>query len=139
MLRYGFFYGPNTWYHQDGGAADEIRNRQFPIIEGGEAKWSFVHIDDAAQATVAALSADPGKYVVADDNHSPVGIWLPDFAKFIGAPPPPVITAEQAWQSAGEDAVYYQTRLNAASNVKAKRDLGFAPRKREWLNGTGAE
>ena len=134
VMRYGFFYGPNTWYHPDGGAADEIRNQQFPVIEGGEAKWSFVHIEDAARATVAALTAAPGKYVVVDDDPSPVGVWLPSFARFVGAPPPPVISAEQARQAAGEDAVYYQTRLSAASNAKAKRDLGFAPRQREWLN-----
>ena len=47
VLRYGFFYGPNTWYHPDGGAADQVRKQQFPVIEGGEAKWSFVHIEDA--------------------------------------------------------------------------------------------
>ncbi len=90
------------------------------MIEGGEAKWSFVHIEDAAQATVAALTADPGKYVVVDDDPSPVSVWLPRFASFVGAPPPPFITVEQARQTAGDDAVYYQTKLSAASNAKAK-------------------
>jgi nucleoside-diphosphate-sugar epimerase len=132
-LRYGFFYGPNTWYDPDGGAADQVRKQQFPVIVGGEAKWPFVHIDDAAQATVAALTADPGKYIVADDDASPVGVWLPRFASFVGAPPPPFISLDQALQIAGQDAVYYQTRLRAASNAKAKRELGFAPRRREWL------
>jgi nucleoside-diphosphate-sugar epimerase len=78
------------------------------VIEGGKAKWSFVHIEDAAHATVAALTADPGKYVVVDDDPSPVGVWLPRFASFVGAPPPPFTTAEQAQQIAGEDAVYYR-------------------------------
>jgi nucleoside-diphosphate-sugar epimerase len=133
-LRYGFFYGPNTWYDPDGGAADEVRQQQFPVIEGGEAKWSFVHIEDAAHATVAALTADPGKYVVVDDDPSPVGVWLPRFASFVGAPPPPFTTAEQARQIAGEDAVYYQTRLSGASNAKAKRELDFTPRRLEWLS-----
>ena len=132
-LRYGFFYGPNTWYAPDGGTADQVRQQQFPVIEGGEAKWSFVHIEDAAHATVAALTADPGKYVVVDDDPSPVGVWLPRFASFVGAPPPPFTTAEQAQQAAGEDAVYYQTRLSGASNAKAKRELGFTPRRLEWL------
>jgi nucleoside-diphosphate-sugar epimerase len=132
-LRYGFFYGPNTWYNVDGGAADEIRKQQFPVIEGGEAKWSFVHIEDAAHATVAALTADPGKYVVVDDDPSPVSVWLPSFASLVGAPPPPFTTVEQARQTAGEDAVYYQTRLSGASNAKAKRDLGFSPRRLQWL------
>jgi 2-alkyl-3-oxoalkanoate reductase len=134
VLRYGFFYGPNTWYHRDGGAADEIRQQQFPVIVGGKAKWSFVHIEDAANATVAALTADPGKYVVVDDDPSPVSVWLPRFASFVGAPPPPFTTAEQAQQIAGEDAVYYQTRLSGASNAKAKRALDFTPRRLEWLS-----
>ncbi|HTF70051.1 MAG TPA: NAD(P)-dependent oxidoreductase, partial [Edaphobacter sp.] len=132
-LRYGFFYGPNTWYAPDGGTADQVRQQQFPVVEGGEAKWSFVHIEDAARATVAALTADPGKYVVVDDDPSPVSVWLPGFASSIGAPPPPFTTAEQAQQVAGEDAVYYQTRLSGASNAKAKRELDFTPRRLEWL------
>lgn len=134
VLRYGFFYGPNTWYHPDGGAADEVRKQQFPVIVGGEAKWSFVHIEDAAHATVVALTADPGKYVVVDDDPSPVGVWLPRFASFVGAPPPPFTTAEHARQIAGEDAVYYQTRLSGASNAKAKRALNLTPRRLEWLS-----
>lgn len=133
-LRYGFFYGPNTWYNPDGGAADEIRKQQFPVIVGGKAKWSFVHIEDAALATVAALTAAPGKYVVVDDDTSLVSAWLPKFASFVGAPPPPLLTEDQARQAAGEDAVYYQTRLCGASNAKAKRELHFAPRRREWLS-----
>jgi nucleoside-diphosphate-sugar epimerase len=133
-LRYGFFYGPNTWYGPDGGTTDQVRRQQFPVIEGGKAKWSFVHIEDAAQATVAALTAGPGKYVVVDDDPSPVAVWLPRFASFVGAPPPPVTTAEQARQAAGDDAVYYQMRLSGASNAKAKRELGFTPRRLEWLS-----
>ena len=104
------------------------------MIEGGGAKWSFVHIEDAARATVAAFTADPGKYVVVDDDASPVSVWLPRFASFMGAPHPPFITAEQAQQVAGEDAVYYQTRLSGASNAKAQRELDFIPRRLEWLS-----
>jgi len=135
VLRYGFFYGPKTWYDpHGGGTADQVRNQQFPLIERGEAKWSFVHIEDAAQATVAALAAHPGKYVVVDNDPSPVGVWLPRFATFVGGPPPPLSTVEQARQIAGEDAVYYQTRLNGASNAKARRELDFSPRRLEWLS-----
>jgi 2-alkyl-3-oxoalkanoate reductase len=135
VLRYGFFYGPNTWYHPEGGAAIEARQRQFSVIEGGAAQWSFVHIVDAARATVAALTAKPGTYVVVDDDPSPVSLWLPRFASFVGAPAPPRITSEQALQTAGEDAVYYQTKLSGASNAKAKRELGFAPRRLEFIEG----
>ena len=133
-LRYGYFYGPNTWYAPDGGVADQVRQQQFPVIEKGKAKWSFVHIHDAVQATVAALTANPGKYIVADDDPSPVSVWLPKFANFLGAPSPPIITEKQARQNSGEDAVYFQTKLNGASNAKARRELGFTPRRLEWLN-----
>jgi nucleoside-diphosphate-sugar epimerase len=132
-LRYGFFYGPNTWYDPDGGAADQVRRQEFPVIAGGKAKWSFVHIEDAAQATVAALTAEPGRYVVVDDDPSPVAVWLSGFASFLGAPPPPVTTVEQMRQTAGPDAVYFQTTLCGASNAKARRELGFTPRRLAWL------
>jgi nucleoside-diphosphate-sugar epimerase len=135
VLRYGFFYGPHTWYDPNGGGtAEQVRKQQFPVLEGGTAKWSFVHIEDAVHATIAALTADPGKYVVVDDDPSPVNIWLPRFASFVGAPPPPFTTAEQMRHTSGEDAVYYQTKLNGASNAKAKRELVFTPRKLEWLS-----
>jgi nucleoside-diphosphate-sugar epimerase len=134
-LRYGFFYGPNTWYDPDGGGTtDQVRQQQFPVIEGGQAKWSFVHIEDAAHATVTALTAGPGKYVVVDDDPSLVAVWLPRFADFVDAPPPPLTTVEQARQIAGQDSVYYQTKLSGASNAKAKRELDFTPRRLEWLS-----
>jgi hypothetical protein len=65
---------------------------------------------------------------------SPVAVWLPAFAKFVGAPPPPRITEEQARAAAGEDAVYYYTKLRGASNEKAKRTFGFKPRRLQWLD-----
>lgn len=133
-LRYGFFYGPNTWYHPDGAVAEQLRQQQVPIIGKGEGVYSWIHIDDAALATVAALSAPPGKYNIVDDDPSPLHVWLPAFARFVGAPPPPHVTEEQARAAAGEDAVYYQTRLRGASNAKAKQVLGFQPRRLEWLS-----
>jgi nucleoside-diphosphate-sugar epimerase len=133
VLRYGFFYGPNTWYHPAGGSADQVRRQQHPIVGEGQAVWSFVHIEDAALATVAALTAPAGVYNVTDDDPSPVSRWLPAFARFVGAPPPPHITEEQARAAAGEDAVYYGTKLRGASNVKARNVLHFRPRRLEWL------
>ena len=132
-LRYGFFYGPNTWYEPGGGAADQVRQQQLPLIGKGQGLWSWVHIEDAALATVAALDCEPGIYHVVEDDPPPMSVWLPAFAKSVGAPPPAHVTEEQARQSAGEDAVYYQTRLRGASNAKAKRVLGFKPRRLEWL------
>jgi nucleoside-diphosphate-sugar epimerase len=132
-LRYGFFYGPGTWYHPDGACADQVRRQEVPIIGDGGGVWSWVQIEDAAVATADAITAPPGVYNVVDDDPSPVAAWLPAFARFVGAPPPPRITEEQARASAGEDAVYYGTKLRGASNRKAKESFGFEPRRLEWL------
>jgi nucleoside-diphosphate-sugar epimerase len=132
-LRYGFFYGPGTWYHPDGTAAEQVRKREISIIGSGEGVWSWVHIADAVAATVAALTAPAGVYHVVDDDPSPVSVWLQAFAGAIGAPPPPRVTEEQARAAAGEDAVYYATKLRGTSNAKAKRLLSFTPRRLEWL------
>jgi nucleoside-diphosphate-sugar epimerase len=85
-LRYGFFYGPNTWYDREGASADQVRKQEIPIIGRGEGVWSWIHIEDAAHATVAALTAPPGVYHLVDDDPSPVSVWLPAFARFVGAP-----------------------------------------------------
>jgi nucleoside-diphosphate-sugar epimerase len=129
-LRYGFFYGPNTWYCPEGAAADQARRREIAIIGRGEGVWSWVHIEDAALATVAALTAPQGVYHIVDDDPSPVSLWLPEFSRWVGAPPPPRIDVEEA---AGDDAVYYDTKLRGASNRKTKRILNFIPRRLEWL------
>ncbi|HEX8200408.1 MAG TPA: NAD(P)-dependent oxidoreductase [Isosphaeraceae bacterium] len=132
-LRYGFFYGPGTWYHPDGACADQVRRQEVPVIGDGGGIWSWVQIEDAAVATADVLTAPPGVYNVVDDDPSPVAVWLPAFARFVGAPPPPRIPEEQARASAGEDAVYYGTKLRGATNQKAKKTFGFEPRRLEWL------
>ncbi|MGA7122706.1 MAG: NAD(P)-dependent oxidoreductase [Polyangiaceae bacterium] len=134
-LRYGFFYGPNTWYDRDGAAAAQARSQEIPIIGDGNGVWSWVHVEDAAVATAAALTAPPGIYNIVDDDPSPLNHWLPQFARWLGAPPPPRVTVEQARTMGGEDAVYYGTRLRGASNAKAKEILKFAPRRLTWLAG----
>jgi nucleoside-diphosphate-sugar epimerase len=136
-LRYGFFYGPGTWYHPAGASADQVRKQEVPVIGDGGGVWSWVQIEDAAVATADVLTAPPGVYNVVDDDPSPVAVWLPAFARFVGAPPPPRITEEHARASAGEDAVYYGTRLRGASNQKAKKTFGFKPRRLEWLGRSG--
>ncbi|HEY7152491.1 MAG TPA: NAD(P)-dependent oxidoreductase [Gemmataceae bacterium] len=132
-LRYGFFYGPGTWYSPDGACGEMARRREIPIVGKGDGVWSWVHIKDAAITTVAALRAPPGVYNVVDDDPSPVSVWLPAFARFVRALEPPRVTEEQARSVGGDDAVYYGTRLRGASNAKAKRILGFVPRRLEWL------
>ena len=132
-LRYGFFYGPGTWYWPDGAVAEQVRSRQMPIIDRGEGIWSFVHVEDAATATVKALTADPGVYNITDDNPSAVSLWLPAFAKWVGASAPPVLTLQQGMETLGEDAVYTGTKLHGASNAKARKILGFEPRTLAWL------
>ena len=132
-LRYGFFYGPKTWYYPGEAAANMVRNRQNPIVGEGEGVSSFVHIEDAAVATVAALTAEPGVYNLVDDDPSPQAVWLPAFAKFVGAPEPPRMSEEEVREIAGEDAVYYATKLNGASNARAKQVLRWKPRRLEWL------
>src|SRR5262249_39787491 len=134
-LRYGFFYGPGTWYHPNGASADQVRRQEISVIGDGGGVWSWIHIEDAALATAQSLMASPGVYNIVDDEPSPVAVWLPAFARFVGAPPPPRITAEQARASAGEDAVYYGTKVRGASNQKAKETFGFEPRRLGWLGG----
>lgn len=136
-LRYGFFYGPGTWYFPGGSAADMVMRKQNAVVGQGEGVSSFVHIHDAAIATVALLAAPAGVYNLVDDDPSPQAVWLPAFARFIGAPAPPHVSEAEAAATAGEDAVYYATKLSGASNAKAKQILGWKPRRLEWL-GRGA-
>jgi len=132
-LRYGFFYGPKTWYHPGEAAANMVAQQQNPVVGNGEGISSFVHIHDAAVGTVLALTAEPGVYNLVDDDPSPQAVWLPAFAKFVGAPPPPHRSEAEVRAIAGEDAVYYATKLSGASSAKAKRVLGWKPRRLEWL------
>ena len=135
-LRYGFFYGPGTWFTGNGDIADQVRERKYPIAGSGHGVWSWVHVEDAATATASAFECAPGVYNIVDDDPSPLSVWLPAFAAAVEAPEPPRITEQEALQSAGPDFVYYATQLRGASNVKAKTEMGFAPRPLEWLHRT---
>jgi nucleoside-diphosphate-sugar epimerase len=135
-LRYGFFYGPGTWFNADGDIGDQVRRRQVPVIGEGQGVWNWVHIEDAAAATTAALDCAPGAYNLVDDDPSPQHRWLPAFASAVGAPLPPRISEAEAMVTLGPDTVYYATRLRGAANAKAKRELNFRPRPLEWLDRT---
>jgi nucleoside-diphosphate-sugar epimerase len=135
-LRYGFFYGPGTWYNREGDMGEQVRQQQVPVIGDGQGVWSFVHIDDAAAATAAALECAPGAYNVVDNDPAAQSLWLPAFARAVGAPAPPRMTEEEALRTLGPDTVYFATRLRGASNEKARRELNFQPRPLEWLSPT---
>ncbi|NEU78708.1 NAD(P)-dependent oxidoreductase [Nostoc sp. UIC 10630] len=133
-LRYGFLYGPGTWFAPDGDVAQQVRQQKFPIVENGEGVWSWIHIEDAAIATVAAAErGNPGIYLITDDQPLAVREWLSAYAQWLNAPPPPQVSVEDALRISGADAVYYGTQMRGASNAKAKRELNFQPRPLEWI------
>jgi nucleoside-diphosphate-sugar epimerase len=136
VLRYGYFYGPGTSYASDGSTAEMVRKRGFPVVGGGGGVYSFIHVDDAASATVAALEVGaPGIYNVVDDDPAPVREWLPEYAAAVGAPEPRKVPRVVARLAAGKLAVYMTTGLQGATNQKAKRELGWQPRWASWRHG----
>jgi len=136
VLRYGQFYGPGTYYASDGSVAEQVRRRRFPIVGGGGGTFSFIHTDDAASATVAAVDRGaPGIYNVVDDEPATEREWLPVYAAALGAKPPLKVPTWVARMVAGRFAVIMATELRGASNAKAKRELGWEPRYPSWRTG----
>jgi nucleoside-diphosphate-sugar epimerase len=134
VLRYGTFYGPGTGFAEV--FPDLIRKRKLPVVGGGGGVWSFVHVDDAAAATVAALERGaPGIYNVVDDDPAPVADWLPYLAAELGAPPPRRVPAWLARLAIGPVGVALMTRIRGGTNEKAKRELGWEPRLKSWRDG----
>ncbi len=139
-LRYGGFYGPGTGLAPGGDQFEMVRKRRFPLVGDGEGVWSFLHTDDLASATVAALELGrPGEvYNVCDDEPAPVREWLPALAAALGAKPPRRLPAWLARLVAGDAAVSMMTENRGASNAKAKRELGWEPRWASWREGFAA-
>jgi nucleoside-diphosphate-sugar epimerase len=136
VLRYGAFYGPGTGLGAGGAVLESVRRRRFPVVGSGDGVWSFVHIDDAASATVAAIQGGPpGVYDVTDDEPAPVREWLPAFAAAVGAKPPRRVPVWVAKLLIGEAGVMLMTDIRGASNEKAKRELGWTPRYATWRDG----
>ena len=137
VLRYGGFYGPGTSMSREGGAQLEtIRKRRLPVVGDGGGIWSFVHIEDAAEATVAAVTdGRRGIYNIVDDDPAPVAEWLPAAARAVGAPAPRHVPRWLGRIAAGESGVVMMTEMRGASNEKAKRELGWAPRHPSWREG----
>jgi 2-alkyl-3-oxoalkanoate reductase len=128
VLRYGGFYGPGTSIDKGGEHAELVRKRKFPIGGDGTGVWSFVHIVDAANATVAAIEGGrPGIYNIVDDDPAPVTEWLPELARQVGGPEPRRLPAWLVRLAAGPQSLSLMTRVRGATNAKAARDLGWRP------------
>lgn len=136
VLRYGNLYGPGTGFAAHGDLAEMVRKRAFPIVGNGAGVWSFIHVDDAASATVAAIQhGAPGVYNIVDDDPAPVSTWLPEYARAIGARSPFHIPVWLGRLAAGEVGVSVMTKIHGASNAKAKRELGWTPFYATWRQG----
>jgi nucleoside-diphosphate-sugar epimerase len=132
VLRYGLFYGPGTG--ED--FFDMVGKRKVPLVADGAGVWSFIHIDDAAAATVAAVERGTrGAYNIVDDEPAPVADWLPFLADALGAKPPRRMPVWLTRLAAGEVAVSMMTQIRGSSNAKAKRELGWAPAWPSWRQG----
>jgi nucleoside-diphosphate-sugar epimerase len=135
-LRYGFFYGPNTGIAKDGPVIKLVRKRMLPIVGDGAGIWSFIHIRDAARATVAAVSSgNPGIYNIVDDEPAPVTTWLPTLACAVGAKPPYRVPGWLGKLAIGEGGVSMMTQIRGGSNAKAKHELGWEPTYQTWRRG----
>jgi 2-alkyl-3-oxoalkanoate reductase len=131
-LRYGSFYGPGA----SEALVDLVRRRKLPIVGDGSGVWSWIHLDDAAAATVAAVEhGPPGVYNVVDDDPAPVSEWLPYLADVVGAKQPLRVPAWLGRLVAGEVPTRMMTEIRGSSNAKAKRLLGWQPRWASWRQG----
>jgi len=139
VLRYGQFYGPDTYFDRGGSIAEQVRKRRFPQVGSGSGVFSFIHVDDAADATVASIERGAaGIYNVVDDDPAPISDWLPVFADAIGAKRPMRVPLFLARLFGGKAAVVMTTQLRGASNTKAKRELGWQPAHPSWRQGFAA-
>jgi nucleoside-diphosphate-sugar epimerase len=142
VLRYGAFYGPGTSMAPGGELSEMIRKRKFPLVGDGGGVWSFIHVTDAAEATVAAVAAvehgSRGVYNVVDDDPAPVAEWLPAMAQELGARKPVRVPRFIVRLFAGEAGVMMMTDVRGASNAKAKRELAWRPAHPSWRQGLAA-
>ena len=139
VLRFGWFYGPGTYYDRGGTLAEETLKRRNPIVGDGAGRFSFVHIEDAADAYLAALDhGGSGVYNVVDDEPAQQREWVPVYAEALGAKPPRRVPAWLARLFAGRDLVSTAIEMRGASNAKAKRELGWEPAHPSWRRGFSA-
>jgi nucleoside-diphosphate-sugar epimerase len=139
VLRYGVFYGPGTSLAPGAEQFELVRRRRFPLVGDGGGVWSFIHVADAAAATVAAVERGTrGVYNVVDDDPAPVAVWLPALAQTLGAQKPLRVPRFIGRLFAGEAGVVMMTELRGASNAKAKRELTWRPAHPSWRQGFAA-
>lgn len=140
VLRYGFFYGPGTWYAPEGDIAEQVHRRRYPIIGHGGGIHSFIHITDAAAATIAALErAAPGIYNVTDDEPAEMNEWLPAYAAALEARSPRRVPASIAKLAAGRAPVEWVLNLRGASSQKLRRAVEWTPEFATWRSGFARE
>jgi nucleoside-diphosphate-sugar epimerase len=136
VLRYGSFYGPGNAIGENGAVVEQVRHRKVPVIGGGTAVWSFIHIDDAARATAAAVERGaPGIYNITDDEPAAVSEWLPELARVLRAKPPLRLPAWLGRLAIGEHGLMMMTETRGALNAKAKRELGWQLQWPTWRYG----
>jgi len=136
VLRYGAFYGPDTSMTAGSEQFEMVKKRKFPLVGSGAGTWSFIHIADAAEATVAAVDrGKPGIYNIVDDDPAPVSEWLPSLAQTLGAKKPMHVPRFVGRLFAGEVGAVFMTEIRGASNAKAKRDLDWQPDHPSWRQG----
>jgi len=135
-LRYGTWYGPGNAIGKGGSVYKLVKKRRMPVVGGGGGIWSFLHISDAANATVAAITnGAPGVYNIVDDEPAKVSTWLPALAKAIGAKPPYKMPHWLGELLIGKAGVMMMTQIRGGSNAKAKRDLNWTPKYKSWRQG----
>ena len=136
VLRYGFFYGPGTHYGEDGAMVADVRRRRLPVVGKGSGVFSFIHVEDAADATVTAVERGaPGVYNVTDDEPAAMSEWVPVLAAAVGAKRPLRAPLWLARLLGGRQAADFASDLRGASNEKAKRELGWQPAHPSWRTG----
>ncbi|MEU4601806.1 NAD(P)-dependent oxidoreductase [Kribbella sp. NPDC023972] len=135
-LRYASFYGPTGDIGQGGSIVELIRKRKLPLIGDGAGVWSFIHYDDAADATVKAIESDAtGIYQIADDDPAPAAVWLPEFARILGAKPPRHIPTWLARLAVGDAGVAAFTTIRGVDNTLAKATFNWQPGYASWREG----
>jgi 2-alkyl-3-oxoalkanoate reductase len=136
-LRHANHYGPGTGFALDGDIVNLVRKRRLPVIGNGRGIWSFIHVDDLARATIAAIEhGTPGSiYNIVDDEPVAAATWIPGLAEAIGAKPPRHVPVWLGRLAAGEVGVSMMTQIRGTSNAKAKRELGWQPGYPSWRDG----